>query len=609
MNNLSKVFMGFAAVAMVACSNDEPAKGGAEQPTGPKGDVAYMTIRLNDVNAGSRAVTLPGTENGSHEEHEVSSALFLFFDADGAYAGKATPWNGGNDTDNPGDKDHNVEFKSNTIVVLEDLTGKDYPSFLMTILNAPDFTPEATMQATAKKLQNWNSSTTGNSFVMSTASYFGQDDARHEDDYYYVTKVTADDFRDQIGDTPANPEGVVDIYVERLAAKVEVKTTLPVNENGLYKINATVAGDPNGGTSVGTTDIYVRFEGWALSNITNNSYISKNIDGFDAAEPFADWNDAGAYRSFWSKSIIYDGFDASNVTRYGWGQIALNSNIKKEINGAADYCNENTMAEYADVPSQATTAIIAATACKADGTPLDLVRFNGLLFETKDYFSYILNSADASGKLNYWYKTGTTSTPVLDENGELQYDEDGNVVVNVTNTYKQFGTDEIKLMLVDANLAADRAVAVIESVTLPEVDGTVAELYTKNGDKYETATFTADDVKAALAAYIESKFKAVEAFNGGAMYYNIPVQHFMATVENEAAGNYVEGFYGVVRNHWYRLNINKIEKIGRGVFTPGDGTDENPGKPIVPEDPEEFFYLGATINILSWKIVDQDIDL
>lgn len=603
MNNFSKILMGFAAVAMVGCSNDEPAQGGVN-PDGPKGDVAYMTIRLRDVNEGSRAVTLPGTENGSEAEHTVNNALFLFFDKNGAYVGKATPWTAGADNGNHGSTGNNVEFKSGTVVVLEDLTGKDYPSYMLTVLNASGFTAEPTLPATAKKLQGWG---TKDNFVMTTSSYYGQDDTRHDDKYYYATKVTAADFRDQVGSTPVNPESVVEIYVERLAAKVELKVADGIEKGtganaNRYKINATIAGNPNADESMGTTDIYVEFNGWALSNTTNTSYVSKNIDGWadKAAEgktvPFAGWNDTDNFRSYWAKSIIYDGFDVSKVTRLGYDKL------KNTVGSSVEYCNENTMPSY-DVPSQATTVLVAATAYDKDGNALDLVRFNGLLFKNQDYFAHILNAANAAGKLNYWYKTGTESIPVLDNNGELTYDEKGNVATTTTNTYAQFGTAQITLALKGIEDAlVDKAVAKVENVTLPEG----AELFTKNAaGKFEAASFTADDVKNALTEFVNTNYSTpVEAFNGGRMYYTIPVEHNMAV-----GTNIVEGYYGVVRNHWYRLNINKIARIGHGVFTPGDGSDENPGKPIVPQDPEEFFYLGATVNILSWKIVEQGVEL
>ena len=82
------------------------------------------------------------------------------------------------------------------------------------------------------------------------------------------------------------------------------------------------------------------------------------------------------------------------------------------------------------------------------------------------------------------------------------------------------------------------------------------------------------------------------------MYYNIPVQHFRPLGEEVLEAN-----YGIVRNHLYSITVNSLTKIGKGIYNP----DEN----IVPDkdDEKESYYVGAQINILSWKIVNQGVDL
>lgn len=92
------------------------------------------------------------------------------------------------------------------------------------------------------------------------------------------------------------------------------------------------------------------------------------------------------------------------------------------------------------------------------------------------------------------------------------------------------------------------------------------------------------------------------AYNGGLMYYNIPIEHLNngAITEN---GIIPEAKYGVVRNHHYVVTVDKLEKIGKGIF---DGDEK-----IVPgDDPDgDIYYVGAKINILSWKIVSQNVEL
>ncbi len=54
----------------------------------------------------------------------------------------------------------------------------------------------------------------------------------------------------------------------------------------------------------------------------------------------------------------------------------------------------------------------------------------------------------------------------------------------------------------------------------------------------------------------------------------------------------ITGHYGVVRNHWYQVNISAINGFGH----PAD-----PDKPIVPEGIEdEEWQLECKINVLAW---------
>lgn len=102
----------------------------------------------------------------------------------------------------------------------------------------------------------------------------------------------------------------------------------------------------------------------------------------------------------------------------------------------------------------------------------------------------------------------------------------------------------------------------------------------------------------------------------GACYYPVIIRHFNLNELNNAYtteadylqnfennnGQYAEcdlGRYGVVRNNWYRLNINSVSQ---------------PGEPVIP-DPEDATddvvkrYLACDIEILSWCTRDQSVDL
>ena len=62
------------------------------------------------------------------------------------------------------------------------------------------------------------------------------------------------------------------------------------------------------------------------------------------------------------------------------------------------------------------------------------------------------------------------------------------------------------------------------------------------------------------------------------------------------------GYYGVVRNHSYRITINTMSGFGTPVYNPDEVID-----PVIPKDTET--YLAARINVLSWRVVPSSVDL
>ncbi len=88
------------------------------------------------------------------------------------------------------------------------------------------------------------------------------------------------------------------------------------------------------------------------------------------------------------------------------------------------------------------------------------------------------------------------------------------------------------------------------------------------------------------------------------MYYCIPVEHLRGgkfTVGSDLKVTVNEADYGVVRNHYYKLTINSITKLGTAVY--------NPDEEIVPVMEPQTYFVGAQVNILSWKVVTQSVDL
>lgn len=109
--------------------------------------------------------------------------------------------------------------------------------------------------------------------------------------------------------------------------------------------------------------------------------------------------------------------------------------------------------------------------------------------------------------------------------------------------------------------------------------------YTDDAGKTFTAK-TAVEVNNYLAT-----LEGAQAWNGKS-YYTVDIEHL--------GTNHIKG---VVRNHSYVITVDGISGLGTPVYDPNTIVTE-------PIDPEETTsYVSARINVLSWKIVNQNVTL
>ena len=109
--------------------------------------------------------------------------------------------------------------------------------------------------------------------------------------------------------------------------------------------------------------------------------------------------------------------------------------------------------------------------------------------------------------------------------------------------------------------------------------------YTDDAGKTFTAK-TAEEVNVSLAS-----LEGAQAWNGKS-YYTVDIEHL--------GTNHIKG---VVRNHSYVITVDGISGLGTPVYDPNTIVTE-------PVDPEETTsYVSARINVLSWKIVNQNVIL
>lgn len=566
---MNRIFWGtLVCAALCACSKDNPADDG--QPVF-LGDKAYLNVNIADASSLTRG-SAGDPEFESGDEHTVTDADFYFYDKDGVFVTQGKAWSGGNPNPTPNE---NIEYFGKSIIVLKGLTQKGFPKYLVTVLNTPTgFEPGNTLDEMQEKLSGGIK--TGDNFIMSTSSYV------HEDGNHFVTEVKEEYFKPEPVPNPL-PTDVVDIFVERLAAKVTVKVDetklTPVEGHpNTYALKATIAGNPNQGGDIAATDLYVKFLGWGLNATTKDSRMMKKIDATWADEKlgFA-WDDNGHSRSYWGESYNYGKTDGAYGTADAKYVDYISAADADNEMGTSAYCAENTNSSIivSDNSSAITSILLKAQLTdNLDGTgDLNLIRYNGLLYKEGQYLDHVLDVLQKKDLLNVYYvpEGDAPLTQIDKEFVELASNGDGTVYVKLKTT-----TPTLYKTITKEDGALDKA-------EITDEEKAAVNTTLKNFNTNMTAT----------------------AYRGGLMYYNIRIEHLNNNDPTTEEGKTIipEAKYGVVRNHHYVVNINSLSQPGTGVF--------DPEEVIIPgEDPnKDTYYVGAKINILSWKIVNQNVPL
>lgn len=603
---MNKLFTFLASAALVgsftACSSDEPAKGPDQGTTGEKSTM-YLAVNISDANSMSRALENDNEWEFKHgDEHTVSSAHFFFFDAKGIYIAQANVWKG----DKEGADKDNIEYLGKNVLILEGLTEKNLPKYVVTVLNAPEALTKGMLAgvSTIEELKNYplDSYLNGSNYIMSTSSFRGGDTSFYTDKYYYANLVPDGYLKKEPVDLSSDDK-VLDIYVERLAAKYTLATG-----SHEFKVKMTVAGEANNDLNTeddiyaGETELKVTVTGFGVTTTEKKSWLSKNLDGFANNANIGtwnftgnnSWNDANNHRSYWGQSFSY-GLEA-NVENYDHSLYA--ASVKNGLTQPVySLENTNTVSKItrattnpAEVDaSLVTNFVFTATITNADGSAItDLIRYNGVLFKNDQFMKYVLRSVqeDATKGLNFYKQV--TNTSETDDKG----------ITDNNQTYVQISPADFKF--VKAGNGGKMSVEFNYDGDLYSYDATASD-----GEKF---TKYPESQKATIDQYIKDFIGANTPvrYNGGSTVYTVPVEHLLGTDNKYTITN--EGEFGVVRNHWYEITLNSISKIGQGVFNPNEGEDGDRVYPDPDPDPDTY-GMAASIKILSWKIVKQTVDL
>lgn len=629
------------ALALTACSNEDVVP---EQPTGGVDESLsrYMAISIRNSNSGSRAFDEDPNakfEDGKDFENAVSTVRFYFFDNEGN--GRAVKADGKNFIDvtqgknedgsdiigtveeNP--ESENIEKILTAVLAINTEQGDNIESLksLVAVINGKNLPGNNEKRlVNLDELRNldaadyslagvestntpYNSESTNVPEFIMSSSVFGSSA------YNCEVEIKPTNLLSSPEDALANP---VKVYVERVLAKVRMSTEwnkdfgaqiITANYNGA-DYEAIPIKDKKGGklqTTIDGKQLYVIFTGWGLQTVADKSNLFKKIK--DSFLPSEDvkwvWQHPTYYRSYWAlnpSGLNLRNFKHSEATRGRLGSITSNGSSTTINDGDFFYCQENAGDDettgYKNVVNldkeltnrtQAYVGGLLVTVENGVATPADIAEWGGARYEKSSLLTAML---------------GAVNDQILTREEEgTETGEDGTVVTKWK--YSSITLDDVELVEEENSqgVTDDSPVNTVQNgkryLSRIQLKATAngKEYFRSDQSKYESA----DEVNAVLKTA-----GIARVWGGGTTYYFVDIKHLGKTAIDDSE-------YGVVRNHIYDVRINSVYGLGTPVLVPFDeeGKDEVPIKPEKPGEDES--YLGVQIYILSWRIVDNSIDL
>lgn len=566
-----KHFFGLAVIAAMtaSCSSNNDLVNGGNGSSEVENGTAYASFKINlPTTSGTRAVPdgTPDFNEGTAAEYEVKNGTILIFDANtdkfvtSAELGTMNPW-----TDV---KDDGVTTAAIATVKLSGVSVKGNYKALVLLNN--DFDVTTTTKKVKVKLPTASTDTYAN---------WSKD----------VSKVNAVDYAKTDGIFMANapmyngttkePTTLVDIkgvYASQEEAQAKPATTIYV-ERGLAKVTMkdfeTGGYTIDGGTYDGAT---VKIEKWQLDVTNNSTYPVHQIGGLSSAttgfadiwktDRFYDQTSTAFKRVYWGVDPNYDNSDYQTLANC---KTAFNMITNDKVTGVAgeanpQYCLENTF-DLDNMKQGQTTRVVF----KAVFTPKAF---------TSSYKTF--------------YKIGNNTDIWSQENLETQIKTVALTAMGITDAAEQgkYGVDLSK----GTNISGKAGQHLIEAANIT-YSGEPAS------SKVKPAAITAINEKLGLSAET-----GISTYLNGEAYYIARIKHFNELTPwtpGTAYGSENKKFlgrYGVLRNNWYELSVNKVSGLGY--------PDVPEVKPTLPDD-ENDQYISVSVKILSWAKRSQKIDL
>lgn len=568
-----KHFFGLAVIAAMtaSCSSNEDL-GTAGSGTGTnEAGVGYASFTINlPTTSGTRAGD-PTFEAGDPKEYDVNDATLLIFKEAGSSEneytfvesvnlGSMAPWK---DPSEPGVTTHaKITAKLNQI----NTTEKFYALVLLN--NGTESSKKVDLPKDNQTFSAWNEATenvtdkiakTDDGFYMANAPLYKGGKVTTlvpiESSKIYPTEAQA----------ASNPS--TDIYVERGLAKV---TVTPASKDTKTIADGTYKDDK------------VTIQDWVLDVTNKKSFPVHKTDGTGYDDIWSNTDTPGANnattlrfvdnntttvakRVYWGVDPNYNIDELHAETAVGKTKRTENFNYvgKDKLTATtfpsdAQYCLENTFNLDNMMQGQTTRVVFKAKYVPkgfTDGATFYMVGKNTAIWTEDNLKNEIVAAVT---KVVASATTANTTVDLTDVTG-------GNDITKAGNHLLALGNISVTGVTLDQ----------------PKIDAINAKLGLKEGE-------------------------GISTYQNAEAYYIARVKHFGGLTPWAAGQSYGDdnlsflGRYGVLRNNWYELTVDKVS---------GPGYPDVPDvKPNVPDD-ENFKYISVSVKILSWAKRTDTVDL
>ena len=563
-----KHFFGLAVIAAMTAScssNNDLVNGGngsGENETG----TAYASFKINlPTTSGTRADDpkqgTPSFDHGTAAEYEVKNGTILIFDKDGKFVesaklGTMNPW-----TDVKSD---GVTTAAIATVKLEHVSvGGKYKALVLLNNDVDDTNKKVTLPtASTDTYANWSKDVS-----MVNADNYAKTDGIFMANAPMYNSTTEE---------PTTLVDIKEVYASQEEAQAKPATTIYV-ERGLAKVTMkdfTTSGySIDAGTYEGGK---VKIEKWQLDVTNKFTYPVHQIDGLSSAttgfadiwktDRFYDQTSTAFKRVYWGVDPNYNNADYQTLENC---KTAFNMITNDKVTGDAgetnpQYCLENTF-DLDNMMQGQTTRVVF----KAVFTPKD--------FTTGQTFYKIGNNTDIWTKANLETQIHTvavTAMGITDDAEQAKY--------------------VVKLDATDNNISGKAGQHLVEKCNITYTGDAASSLVTD-----EIVNKINDKLGLSTAA-------GISTYLNGEAYYIARIKHFNELTPWTAGTAYDSnnaaflGRYGVLRNNWYELSVNKVSGLGYPSVPEV--------KPTVPDD-ENDQYINVSVKILDWAKRSQSIDL